>query len=71
MLDSVEAVLGYAKTMVWKERHPVVKLVTTLSQTGVTLTKEAMKGLETQFKRLPLLDKWFVDIEYPTSNKLG
>jgi len=71
LLDSVDAVLQYAKTMLWKGRHPVVKLVTTLYQTGVTLTKEAMKELETQFKRLPLLDKWFVDIVPPTSSALG
>jgi transposase len=71
LLHSVDAVLGYAKTMVWKGGHPVVKLVTTLYQTGVKLTEEAMKALETQFKRLPLLDKWFVDIEYPTSSEPG
>lgn len=71
LLDSVDAVLEYAKTMLWKGRHPVVKLVTTLYQTGVTLTKEAMKELETQFKRLPLLDKWFVDLVPPTTSGLG
>jgi len=71
LLDSVDAVLEYAKTMVWKGGHPVVKLVTTLYQTGVKLTEEAMKALETHFKRLPLLDKWFVDIEFPPSSEQG
>jgi hypothetical protein len=71
LLDSVDAVLEYAKTMCWKGRHPVVKLVTTPYQTGVALTKEAMKALETKLQRLPLLDKWFVDIVPPISHDLG
>jgi hypothetical protein len=48
--------------MTWKGAHPVVELVTTLYQTGAKLTKQAMDALETQFERLPHLDKWFVDI---------
>ena len=31
---------------------------------GVTLTKDAMEGVEAQLKRLPHLKKWFVDIVY-------
>jgi Rhodopirellula transposase DDE domain len=63
LLDSVEAVIQFAGTMLWKGSHPVVELVTTLYQTGVKLTQKAMKVLETSLKRLPLLDKWFMDIE--------
>ena len=63
LLDSVEAVIRYAGTMLWNGSHPVVELVTTLYQTGVKLTRKAMKELETKVNRLPLLDKWFVDIE--------
>ncbi len=48
--------------MTWKGKHPVVELVTTTSQTGVKLTKEAMDAVETQLQRLPSLGKWFVDI---------
>jgi transposase len=62
LLDSVEAVIQYAKTMTWKGKHPVVGLVTTTYQTGVKLTKEAMDAVETQLQRLPSLGKWFVDI---------
>jgi len=62
LLDSVEAVIRYAGTMLWHGSHPVVALVTTLYQTGVKLTRKAMKALETQLQRLPLLNKWFVDI---------
>jgi len=62
LLDSVDAVLQFTRTMTWKGKHPVVELVTTTYQTGVKLTKEAMKALETQFQRLPFLGKWFVDL---------
>ncbi len=51
--------------------HPVVALVTTTSQTGVTLTKEAMKVVQTQLERVPHLDKWFVDIPCPPASELG
>ena len=62
LLDSVDAVLQFAATMTWKGTHPLVALVTTTYQTGVTLTKEAMEAVEAKIKRLPSLGKWFVDI---------
>jgi len=65
LLDSLDAVIQYAGTMTWKGKHPVVALVTTTYQTGVKLTKEAMKIVETQLERVPQLDKWFVDIQCP------
>jgi len=64
LLDSVDAVIQYARTMTWKGKHPVVELVTSIYQTGVKLTKEAMDVLETHLQRLPSLGKWFVDIAY-------
>jgi hypothetical protein len=54
------------RTMTWKGKHPAVALVTVTYQTGVKLTKQAMDALETQLQRLPHLDKWFVDIGYPS-----
>lgn len=65
LLDTLDAVIQYARTMTWKGNHPVVALVTTTYQTGVKLTKEAMKVVETQLERVPHLDKWFVDIKCP------
>ena len=64
LLDSLEAVIKSASSMTWKGKHPVVSLVTTAYQTGVKLTKKAMRALETQLQRLPPLDKWFVDIGF-------
>ncbi len=66
LLDSLDAVVQYASTMTWKGNHPVVAEVSTIYQTGVKLTKQAMDALETQLQRLPHLDKWFVDIRYPS-----
>jgi transposase len=65
LLDSVEAVLAYARTMTWKGLHPTVNLVTKTYQSGIKLTKEAMNKLEKQIQRLPGLEKWFVDIHPP------
>ena len=62
LLDSIDAVIQFATTMTWNGTAPVVELVTTAYQTGVKLTKDAMKLVETQISRLPGLDKWFVDI---------
>jgi len=65
LLDSVEAVIEYAKTMTWKGKSPVVHLVTTVYETGVKLTKDAMDVLETQVHRLAYLPKWFVNLSFP------
>ena len=62
VLDSLEAVLEFAASMTWKGAHPMVELVSTIYQTGVTLTKEAMDQVEAHLERLPVLGKWFVDI---------
>ena len=62
LLDSVEAVIGYARSMTWKGKHPEVSLVETVYATGVKLTSEEMKALEVEVIRLPSLEKWFVKI---------
>jgi hypothetical protein len=50
--------------MTWKGNHPMVELATTTYQTGVKLTKAAMKVVESQLERVPQLEKWFVDSRY-------
>jgi hypothetical protein len=62
LLDSLDAVCGFTRTMTWKGVHPVVELVTTPYAAGVKLTKDAMAAVEAQLTRLPHLEKWFVDI---------
>lgn len=62
LLDSVEAVLGFARTMRWKGKQAVVKLVERTYQTGVGLSQKAMACLEERFERLAGLERWFVRI---------
>ncbi len=64
LLDSIDATLRFAAPMTWQGTQPLVALVTTTYQTGVTLTRDAMAVVETQLRRLPHLDKWVVDIVY-------
>jgi transposase len=66
LLEQVETVIEFARTMTWKGAHPLVELVTTTYKTGVKLTKEAMALVESQVKRHPGLEQWFVDIIPPT-----
>lgn len=62
LLDSVEAVLNFAKTMTWNKQHPVITLVHQLYHKGVRLAQKAMTLLEQRFERLPGLEKYFVRI---------
>jgi hypothetical protein len=62
ILDTVDIALNFAQTMTWRGKHPMVKLVTGVYQTGVKLAKAAMATYEKMIVRLPGLQKWFVDI---------
>ncbi|PON16898.1 hypothetical protein C2W62_02375 [Candidatus Entotheonella serta] len=61
LLDSVEAVLAYARTMTWKGLNPTVELVTNIYHSGVKLTQEAMHKIEKRIERLSGLETGFVD----------
>lgn len=62
LLDSVESVVNFAKTLTFNDKNPVVTLVETIYSTGVKINKLAMAEIETQINRLPNLHKWFVEI---------
>jgi transposase len=62
LLDSIEAAVGFAESMTWNGKHPVVSVVETPYVTGVRLRPEEMKALESEVARLPSLEKWFVEI---------
>jgi hypothetical protein len=64
LLDTLEAVVGYAQSMTWKQEHPVVRLVTRTYASGVRLSKQVMKVVESKLSRLPSLPSWFIDIHY-------
>ena len=62
LLDSIEAVLGFARTMTWEGKHPEVVLIETPYSKGVRVGPKEMAELESQVVRLPSLEKWFVEI---------
>jgi hypothetical protein len=62
LLDAVDTALHFARSMTWKGKHPMVKLVSTIYATGVKLTKKRRAEYEKMIKRLPGLERWFVDI---------
>jgi transposase len=62
LLDSVEAAVGFARSMTWKGKHPVVSVVEMVYTKGVKLKPKEMKALESEVVRLAGLGKWFVKI---------
>ncbi|MGI0492915.1 ISAzo13-like element transposase-related protein, partial [Alkalinema pantanalense CENA528] len=62
LLDSVDTVLNFARSLEFRGNRPVVQLVSKVYKTGVKLTQAAMAELEKQWHRLPGLEKWFVEI---------
>lgn len=62
LLDSVEKVVGLARTMTYNGIHPVVKFVNQTYEKGVKITKKAMLQLEKMIERVKGIEKWAVDI---------
>lgn len=62
LLNSVDKVIGLAKTTKWNGKNPVVKVVEKVYETGIRLSKTAMRAYEKILCRLPGLENWFVDI---------
>jgi len=64
LLDSVEKVIGLARTMTYNGVHPVAKLINKTYEKGVKISKKAMQQLEKMIERVQGLEKWAVDIPY-------
>lgn len=62
LLDTVQTVLNFARSLRWRGRHPLIHLLTKTYRTGVRLSQAAMTQLEQRLERLPALPKWFVRI---------
>jgi hypothetical protein len=62
LLDSINTVLQFAKTMTYNRIHPVVKQIYKTYLTGVKLSLLAMAELEQRFVRLAGLEKYSVRI---------
>jgi hypothetical protein len=70
ILDEVETVLQFARSMTWNGKHPRVELISQVYHKGIRLSAQGMREIEAQVERLPKLGKWFVDIDGPKI-KLG
>lgn len=62
LLDSIDTVYQFAKTMTYNGIHPVVEIVTQTYHKGVKLSQKAMADLENRFQRRPSLEKYCVRI---------
>ncbi|MEJ2330799.1 MAG: ISAzo13 family transposase [Gammaproteobacteria bacterium] len=57
-LVDIETMLAWAGSMTWKGLHPIVQLSKSVYEKGVSLTKKAMKAIESRLHRNPDLPKW-------------
>jgi hypothetical protein len=62
LLRDEETVYGFAKTMSWKGKHPIVSVVEQVYETGKKLSKKAMDAYETLMNRDEAIGKWFVTL---------
>lgn len=62
LLDSLTAVLGFAQSMTWNQKHPQVNFIQQSYPKGVRLSQATMGELEKRLERLAGLEKYFVSI---------
>ena len=62
LLEDTETVLGFARTMTWNGRNPVVELMHGIYPTGVRLTPKEMNTVKDHVTRDNELGKWFLEI---------
>lgn len=66
LLESVDTVLAWARTMTWKATRPIVNLLNKAYETGVRLAKKAFKLIEARLQRDRALPKYCVRIQPQT-----
>lgn len=62
LLDSLQTILNFARSLLYKDKQPSVSLVERVYQSGVKLSKQLMANLEKRLVRTHGLEKWFVRI---------
>jgi hypothetical protein len=62
ILDHIDKVIGLARTMKWKGKQQLVMKFDKIYETGVRLSKSAMRYFENILNRTSDLEKWFIDI---------
>src|SRR5438105_3573954 len=60
LLDSVDTVLGWTRTMTWKALPPIVDLLDKTYDKGVRVAKQAFQKIEQRLKRHESLPKYCV-----------
>jgi hypothetical protein len=63
LLNSVNTVVEWARTMTWKGAHPIVKLIETTYAKGVRIAKGAFQAIEERLQRHKDLPKYDVLIQ--------
>lgn len=63
VLDTVDTVLHWARTMTWKAVHPIVQLLDNAYENGVRVAKKAFQKIEERLERHVSLPKYCVRIQ--------
>jgi len=63
LLNSLETTLEWAKSMTWKQLHPVVELLETVYKKGVRIAKKAFQSIADRITRHPSLPKYYMTIQ--------
>jgi hypothetical protein len=62
LLRNEETVYAFARTMTWKEKHPVVRIIDQAYETGIKLSNNVMDKYEGMIQRDKQIGKWLVTI---------
>jgi hypothetical protein len=62
ILNSLETVLEWAKTMTWKGISPMIRLLKEVYPKGVRVSRTAMRPIEARLRRSQTLPRWSVEI---------
>lgn len=62
LLDSIEKTLGLARSMTYRQMHPIVRLVRKVYKKGVRVGKSTMRKIEEAIQRDPKLPLWSITI---------
>lgn len=64
LLDTVDTVMEWAKTMTWKGVHPIINLLDKAYEKGVVIAKKLFRTIEQRLERSETLPKYCVTIPY-------
>lgn len=62
ILDSVDTVLSWARSMTWKGVSPIVRLLDKAYEKGVRLSKKSFRSFSRRVQRCDSLPKWSLEI---------